>query len=496
MSLGRRHHRESNNQEEVGGVLASQLNLELQLRENCQELLHSYKETQNWAAVEQTAQTLVTNTARITELKQLLEDSVTRLPYLEKILESDSEARSSRSPELVEGEKSVQDIFLADGQDKRFKLEKTEPCLSNIIDINSEKCSSRDNCQERDISSDTEQYWPVLDDPQFLNSASPLIDSDLKETVHSALLVASPSPTHPDPLTIGVKREGVSGIDELDKITGMEPLASKLYEDGKVQPPVEQRDSVATENKRDENVELTVPFNSRYTDVSSESSEQFYSPRDSLYFETGGSDGDDKETERFEDEESHLTQGSLMQNETKFDSIFSIRRILMNGSSEGEELDCYYIIESDFEASSKIFDDRLSPVVHSYSDFIQLQKQLNSYLEDSSVLHLEPHSQNGNHPPKDASKDLERFLNQIAFSLVFRKTPVFISFLKNSDHRWCSDDIQSEALSQGMFTFNVGTLCGLPPFCEGTHHEVIGDEWYETLPKSWDCVWLCYRHIL
>lgn len=85
-------------------TLRSQLSLELKLRQNCQDLLNLYKGTQDWAAVSQLAQSLITNSQRIAHLKEQLQPHQQEgglRPFLYSITE-DPRSRSL-SPEAGEG---------------------------------------------------------------------------------------------------------------------------------------------------------------------------------------------------------------------------------------------------------------------------------------------------------------------------------------------------------------------------------------------------------
>ena len=87
-------------------TLRSQLSHELKLRQNCQDLLNLYKGTQDWAAVSQVAQSLITNSQRVAHLKEQLQHHQQEgglRPFLQSITE-DPRSRSL-SPEPVEGVK-------------------------------------------------------------------------------------------------------------------------------------------------------------------------------------------------------------------------------------------------------------------------------------------------------------------------------------------------------------------------------------------------------
>lgn len=70
------------------GLLRCQLALEYKVLDTCKQLLHFYKESHNWVAVSQVAQSLITNSQRIAQLKEQLYSGNT--PFLLNIIrESD-----------------------------------------------------------------------------------------------------------------------------------------------------------------------------------------------------------------------------------------------------------------------------------------------------------------------------------------------------------------------------------------------------------------------
>lgn len=90
-----------------GKLVRSQLSLELKLKQSCQELLHLYKESQNWAAVGQLAHTLVTNSQRVAQLKDQLRPEEVARQFLQ-VIKEDSRSRSL-SPESL-GSESASEI--------------------------------------------------------------------------------------------------------------------------------------------------------------------------------------------------------------------------------------------------------------------------------------------------------------------------------------------------------------------------------------------------
>ena len=166
MSADRRHHSESLHRYQAGtkssttegnSLLSSQLTLELRLEQDCKDLLHLYKETQDWSAVGQLAQSLTTCSSRICELKKRLKDLDGKnapLPFLEKISESDSKAYHAADQvgnclkplETIEGVSNPPSTKLdGEEEDKPNRPEQTRdslPKTSSVQEISVNKLQS------------------------------------------------------------------------------------------------------------------------------------------------------------------------------------------------------------------------------------------------------------------------------------------------------------------------------------------------------------------
>ena len=104
-SLNLEHGRPTQSEHEYE-CLSTQLSLELRLRQNCQELLNLYKSTQDWSSVTQLAQSLITNTQRVTALKDQLskvEQGGVR-PFLHSISESKSPSPEQATTDFHQSE--------------------------------------------------------------------------------------------------------------------------------------------------------------------------------------------------------------------------------------------------------------------------------------------------------------------------------------------------------------------------------------------------------
>jgi len=90
-------------------LLQRQISLEFKLQGTCQDLLYYYKESRNWVAVSQVAQNLITNSQRISQLKEELSTATTECvspPELDSISElqdTETEREVSSGPEEIEG---------------------------------------------------------------------------------------------------------------------------------------------------------------------------------------------------------------------------------------------------------------------------------------------------------------------------------------------------------------------------------------------------------
>ena len=115
--------------------LHAQLSLELQLRQNCQVLQNLYKGTQDWEAVSQLAQTLITNSQRITTVRERLckAEGQEVKPFLVSIRESKSPSPLS---EQVSAHSSIPEELEEEGGSS--SLAAGYPQASNTLDCTEE----------------------------------------------------------------------------------------------------------------------------------------------------------------------------------------------------------------------------------------------------------------------------------------------------------------------------------------------------------------------
>ena len=90
-------------------LLQRQISLEFKLQGTCQDLLYHYKESRNWVAVSQVAQNLITNSQRISQLKEELSNATTgcvspsELDSISELQDTETEREVSTGPEEIGG---------------------------------------------------------------------------------------------------------------------------------------------------------------------------------------------------------------------------------------------------------------------------------------------------------------------------------------------------------------------------------------------------------
>lgn len=448
MSTDRRHHSESGlrcqaHSETIGsgGVnsdISNHLSLELQLRDKCRELLDSYKESQNWAAVGQLAQTLVSNSTRINDLKRRLKE-LADFPYLEGIPESDNSISHPycRSPKGVPDDSTFQEASEV-GKNKPANLRKQGESLPKVSEAVIDKQDLRElvasssegvECSEANQG----EVCPPAPAENKLPTPSPEGSSQVNSDSEAALAAAvlengtptpgTPTPDEPQPEDIA----GPKGVNDIDEITDlMEDLADQfsdlskqyeLQEESEPHPPLVENGIGAAE--------LAVP---KSTDASSESSDQFFSPRDSLYGggESEGVADDNEFVDAMSTNDSQATRVDVPP------SIFSIIEVLVDSTSDGDGQECssttaevLYCVESKKEVAMAMSMSTFPPVVRSYQDFEQLHKQLTEVGASPPNL-IDPSGAVNHSLPL-----LERFLNHTSCSSDPRQTEIFLSFFKD-----------------------------------------------------------------
>lgn len=460
MSLSRRHYSESGAglhealcSGGVNSITSDQLSLELKLQENCRLLLHSYKESQDWSAVGQLAQTLVTSTTRIKDLKRRLEESRNHapLPFLEKISESDNSNYRLDGPQqgAFDGVKASSSTAKEPSEVEQDKPTRP-PSLSKAVESATIKQASFNSCLEGSGefppgSESVQQKGALLSSPQE-SSESKLCASPPEElssqSSTEALSAAQQQPTSvvkPDqeaedrseqdstPVPNQTEESDCEcGVNDIDKM--MENLADQFSDLMASAHPTEEGPKPA---------ELVVPGQA----VSSGSSEEFFSPRASLYsegevWEDGGSD--DKEAEQFLDAVA-VTEDTLVPIlSTKPVDVLSpspplnappaVDILLPTPSTNAPmfsvtrmEDSSKYTITSRTDAAKPMLGAAFPLIVHSYAEFEQLHQQL---------AQLDPQL------PQCEVEDsgLEELLNLAVHSPSLRETQFLLDFLNGWPH--------------------------------------------------------------
>lgn len=429
----RRHHGESGlsywarsatNGGGVNSLISNQLSLELKLQENCRELLDSYKQSQDWYAVGQLAQTLITSSSRISDLKRRLQTQE-HLPYLEKISESvksqlqveafpGSTVQESLEDSPVNPEKAGGSLFKAanDSQDCVNKQE-----LSSLGDLpGGGLCAS---VQELPVSQPAEDLRCSAGD-----SASSSSEENLNCVEEVGSTITSAHLNHTDLLeksqTEGEKSEDiVFRVEDMDDLEDqMEKLADQFTDlseecgDGGKAAESETKVPVAITIVADSDLE--VPEYPKATYASSDSSDQFFTPRNSLCINEGETSSG--EADQYEDARSGI-EDALPDLVREIPLTFSIRKVSegLEGSSD------LYLVKASEGSPFRTHGFPSDVVVRNYSEFTLLEEQLVSS-GHGSMLVKEP---SGGY----AVADLEAFLNRAAGDPRVRELDCFVRFL-------------------------------------------------------------------
>lgn len=194
------------------------------------------------------------------------------------------------------------------------------------------------------------------------------------------------------------------------------------------------------------------------TDASSESSEQFFSPRNSLYSGSDvglegsngveGSDGVEEsdvgaegstEEEQFEDAQSGSRGSSLERNavaplppdanSNPIPAVFSVKQTSAVAPECSHTAETTYCVQSTKKECVRMFGRTFSPVFHTYRDFIDLRVQLIS-CEEKPPLQTLPNISTDGDSDADISAILEEFLNFVSRQPDLRTTPALLNFLQ------------------------------------------------------------------
>jgi hypothetical protein len=403
----------------VNSLISNQLSLELQIQENCRVLLSSYRESQDWSAVGQLAQTLVTSSGRIGDLKRRLQDQE-HLPYLEKIPESgQSQGLPTAALDPLEGSSTTEWESL-----HKAAVGKQEVLTGDLSGEKNSGFSTGDQDQQNDLACPAE--------PGEITSEKVSLSKGVESAISSAHLNTSNhinSVKSSEKQTESVEPEAPE-IEINDLEDQMEQLAneftnlSEQYQDDDGEP--DQSDiGLATEC-----TELEVPGHPKTTYASSEGSDQFFSPTNSLYNEGESSSGDgerpnqNEEADQFEDArsgsedvmDSMCNEPNSSMGEEEIPVVFNIKSLPEDLAKSNHNI---YSITSNSELLSGV------PLLRSYDQFVQLRGQLVPSC-DCALLVAELDGTR-----RDDSAQLEAFLNQAANTPHVREMDCFVRFLQH-----------------------------------------------------------------
>lgn len=433
-SLKRRHHSESSLRHRdaaaaIGGgvanqLISNQLSLEHNLQDKCRELLCLYKESQDWSAVGQLAQTLVTSSARASDLKRRLQDPE-HLPYLEKIVEPGQSQLKEASPtptSLKDGATGGEECLCKSTNGSQGSVNKQEVLKSSdlsAIGVQSVGCvTSADGLEVEGLK--CEGALEKNCDSVEISEGVGVVISPTLPFINTTDHINFVNPTE------GVKE---SDLDELED--QMEHLANQFtdltqqynFSNGEVeQEDLKASDLPVTSALVTDSNEtgLEVPEQLKAIYASSDSSDQFFSPRNSLYGDVAEKEADQfEDTDQFEDASSggeDAMDSTLTEPDSSFEGCGG-GKIVFFVEKVSEDLNDIYSIKTNKGAPS---------VLHSYHEFIQLQRQLASSVGSGSVLVMESEGREC-----DVSTELETFLNKAACLPEVRKMDTFVNFLQH-----------------------------------------------------------------
>ena len=439
MSLNRRHYSEphirklSASPPLDGGVLAKQLESELELQKVCQELINSYRETQNWEAVSQVAQTLVHNNFRIGQLKQQIQEapsstSGSSSTYLDNILELELRTGSPPAPvppaPVLPAAVQLQNNRCEESLECRSKDDLDPHLLRQSGDVGEINCGSLEPTEPSPIAVN----YP-LSPSTHTDSSSPLREVSLQERKESEL---------DTPI---VPAEGQHSVEELDDITQlMESLADHFEDLSKEQELSEKTPLHVEENgladhhtNNNNGAKLEVPVDNKASYASSESSGQFFSPRDSLF---GGSDEDD-DTQFIDarSEEDRFPAAAWEERQASAQEVFSVTKTSFGSGG-------VYYVTLEREASMQLVDAVLEPALRTSDEIAQLRDQLGLVAQFPFQLLSDLV---GEGEDSDMSQEFENFLNYAASSPSLRRSPLFLNFLREDGNQEETEDIEREA---------------------------------------------------
>jgi len=421
-----------------GGVLSKQLEYELQLQSICNELVVSYKEIDDWEAVVELERTAKETKSRVEHLKQQIKlspNSADSSSYQDNNLESQLRKSRGKSspptfnpaaldyPSSRDFEEPIPSygaglLYTIDGNN--WDKVNTEKRVAGAVEQPSAAAVNYLASGTRETSTD-QNTWKS-------RSASP------ESTRSSSTYKGKQSEVGLDPADLGIVADSHHSVEELDNIEQMMESFVDDFEDLHRQsaehtPERVLENGLRSERGSTETGGLEVPVSNKVSRASSESSGQFYSPRESPFRDIGEAeeerefkDGNDNDEAEWQDCRS---------SGPKDEAFFSVAKTNF-GSGE-----VYYVTleqgaggqeqsaggqEQGAGGQMPVQAEYFESTLRTCDEVVKLRNQLNleARFPFDSMMEGED---------SDSSEEFEKFLNFVASSPSLRSSPYFLSFL-------------------------------------------------------------------
>ena len=429
-----------------GEALSEPLEYELQLERICQNLLESYKESQAWEAVGQVAQTLSQNKSRQNQLKQQIKDALKGAAYRDTISQSQQHQGSppagpitASTPDQQLGKELVDPLEVpseveGEGQIQAPVVNATKTNSGYLEPSTIEAAPSEAvNCLP--LSSNT-QPQPIIVHKEALVKIEAYQNT---RQVHNSRDYSSEQYQGKGQV-IDDNELDISGehhsVEELDDITQMmesladhfEDLSRKSAEQTPEPPVIEGDDSQSAKPQTFNGLasELEVPGAKRASYVSTDSSAQFYSPRESPLRD---SEERDQFKDAVEDTYVEVPEAEATHCNAK---CFSVTKTSLGTG------DVYYVAIEGGASTELLGVANLEPLLKNSEDILDLRDLLGLVAKfpfHSSCQSAEDED--------DEALEYEKFLNFVATSSE-RNSPFFVRFLQAEEEEE-TEDIPSDS---------------------------------------------------
>ena len=434
-----------------GGVLSKQLEYELQLQSICNELVVSYKETDDWGAVAELERTVKEIRSRANHLKQqiaLTPNSAASSSYQDINLESQLRKGSPpafspatatehrpgwNSEEPVPGDGAEQ-LYLSDGNNK------VKVNTGNWVPGGVEQPSAAASAA---VASGTRRPDTTQTTWKTCNSAAGLDSTDTESTTNKGKWSST---VGLDPANLDSVADCHS-VDELDNIEQMMESFMDDFEDLHKQSAEQTSECVVENGLGSEQGSakaegLEVPLVNKISRASSESSGQFFSPRESPFRDV--SEAEDEEEER-EFKDSNGDDEVLWQDCRSSGPKNEVAQFTVSKTSYGTGGDVYYVtLEQEAGCQTlAVGAEFLEPTLRTSDEMITLRDQLSLEADfpfDSAMKGDD----------LDLSEEFETFLNFVAASPSLRVSPYFVSFLLDGGEVQEEEEEETEVVQGEM----------------------------------------------